>query len=111
VSETTVVKVTAGERMMDNWAFGQLLDWVAGKKGNEKTKDQLRQELANVTAESAGPNPSPVELLLPRGPHLTGLPSATSRPGIRGRRHRKGGCRWSNPNTGNGGSTGPTDGS
>jgi hypothetical protein len=49
---------------MDNWAISQLMDWVAGKRGNEKTKDQLRQELASLTAELAGPNPSPVELVL-----------------------------------------------
>jgi hypothetical protein len=49
---------------MDLWAASQLIDWAAGKKGDEKTKTELQDELEAVAANLAGPSPSPVELLL-----------------------------------------------
>ena len=36
-----IVKAEPAERMMDNWAVGKLIDWAAGKDGNEKTKATL----------------------------------------------------------------------
>jgi hypothetical protein len=58
--------VTAGlaEKAMDNWAVGRLIDCAAGKDGKEKTKATLKQDLCEVAAELAGPNPSPVERTL-----------------------------------------------
>jgi hypothetical protein len=50
--------------MMDEWARSELIDWAAGKQGNEEANERLRQELDSLTAELAGPNPSPVELVL-----------------------------------------------
>ena len=59
-----IVKANPAERVMDNWAVGRLIDWAAGKKGNEKTKASLKEELCDVAAELAGPSPSPVERVL-----------------------------------------------
>jgi hypothetical protein len=33
----TVVAVNDSERMMDNWAVNELINWVAGKRGNDET--------------------------------------------------------------------------
>ena len=49
---------------MDDCAVTELINWVAGKKGNEKTKAILRDELSAVAAGLAGPSPSPVESML-----------------------------------------------
>ncbi len=59
-----IVKWNVGERVMDNWAVGRLIDWAAGKEGNPKTKTSLRQELSDFAAELAGPSPSPAEKAL-----------------------------------------------
>jgi hypothetical protein len=59
---TDVVKLKAGERMMDKWAAGKLIDWAAGKDG--KAKASLREELCDFVAELAGPKPSPAERVL-----------------------------------------------
>jgi len=59
-----IVKANPVERVMYNWAVGKLLDWAAGKEGNEKTKAMLKDELCNVAADIAGPSPSPVERIL-----------------------------------------------
>lgn len=58
------VSVHPGERMMDNWVVNDLIDWTAGRKGNDKTKEHLRQELRNIIADLVGPDPSPVERVL-----------------------------------------------
>ena len=31
-----IVKAKPAERMMDNWAVGKLIDWAAGKNGNDE---------------------------------------------------------------------------
>jgi hypothetical protein len=57
-----IVRAKLGERMMDNWAVGRLIEWAAGENGNEKTKEALRRELDDLAAELSGP--SPVERVL-----------------------------------------------
>src|SRR3954465_10563154 len=59
-----VVKLKVGERMMDRWATSKLNDWAAGRKGNEKTKEAMGDELAEAAAEFAGPSPTPLEATL-----------------------------------------------
>jgi hypothetical protein len=59
-----IVKQQGNERMMDRWATGRLIDWAAGNDGDEKTKTKLHNELQAVAADLAGPNPSPVEVML-----------------------------------------------
>jgi hypothetical protein len=59
-----IAKANLAEKAMDNWAVGKLIDWVAGKDGNPKTKASLKAELCEVAAELAGPGPSPVERML-----------------------------------------------
>ena len=46
---------------MDHWAIGKLIDWAAGKEGNETTKTALTNDIDKLAAELAGPTPSPVE--------------------------------------------------
>ena len=46
-------------RMMDNWAVGELIDWAAGKEGNEKTKARLRKELCELRRRAGRPEPEP----------------------------------------------------
>ena len=71
---------SSAERMMDNWAVGELIDWAAGKDGNTKTKATLRDELCDFAAELAGPSPSPVERVLAEtaATSLVRLPDARS---------------------------------
>jgi hypothetical protein len=59
-----IVKTTPTERLMDHWATQQLIDWAAGKKGTEKTKIKLYEELCEVSDGLAGPSPSPIERML-----------------------------------------------
>jgi hypothetical protein len=59
-----LVKVPLSDRIMDDWAASQLVDWAAGTKGKEKTKERLRRELNEVAADLAGPSPSPAERIL-----------------------------------------------
>ena len=74
----------AGERMMDNWAVGKLIDWAAGKDGNEKTKARLKEELCELAAELAGPSPSPVETSARRDRrNVVGSPSGCMKPTMR----------------------------
>jgi hypothetical protein len=58
---------------MDCWVVDQLLDAIAGRNGNETTKRVLRRELDRVTAEFAGPSPSPVESVLAQTAAITWL--------------------------------------
>ena len=58
-----VVRGKPGDRIMDNWATGRLIDWAAGKAG-ETTKEAIRKEILDVAAELAGPEPPPVERML-----------------------------------------------
>ena len=69
MAENTVAKMR-DTRIMDRWSETQLVDWAAGTKGDVKTKDALRQELADVAADLAGPNPTPVEANLARAAAL-----------------------------------------
>jgi hypothetical protein len=59
-----LVKVILNERIMDEWAANQLVEWAAGPKGKEKTKENLRRELNEVATDLAGPSPSPAERML-----------------------------------------------
>jgi hypothetical protein len=59
-----IVKANLAEKAMDNWAVGKLIDWVAGKEGNQKTKASLKEELCDLAVELAGPSPSPIERML-----------------------------------------------
>jgi hypothetical protein len=59
-----IVKWNVGERVMDNWAVGKLIDWAAGKDGNAKTKASLKEELCDLAAKLSGPSPSPTESVL-----------------------------------------------
>ena len=51
--------------MLDDWVADKFIDWGAGKKGNEQTKQVMREEL-NKAADLAGKIPSAVELVLSR---------------------------------------------
>ncbi len=55
--QDTLKSRNARERMMDNWAVERLIDWAAGKKGNAKTKESLKEELCDVAAESGRAEP------------------------------------------------------
>jgi hypothetical protein len=59
-----IAKPKPADRLMDGWAAGELIDWAAGKDGNEKTKARLRDELSSLADELAGPSPSPLERVL-----------------------------------------------
>jgi hypothetical protein len=59
-----IVKWNVGERVMDSWAVGKLIDWAAGKDGNAKTKASLKEELCHLAAKLSGPSPSPTERVL-----------------------------------------------
>lgn len=59
-----IVRANAADRVMDGWAVGRLVAWAAGKDGSKETKAKLREELGDVAAELAGPDPSPVERML-----------------------------------------------
>ena len=59
-----IERARLSERIMDNWAVGQLIGWAAGKSDNEKTKARLKDELCSVADELAGPSPNPVERVL-----------------------------------------------
>jgi hypothetical protein len=59
-----IVKWNVAERVMDNWAVGKLIDWAVGKDGDAKTKASLKEERCDLSAELAGPSPSPAETVL-----------------------------------------------
>jgi hypothetical protein len=59
-----VVKIKRTDRVMDHWALGKLIDWAAGKEGNETTKAALTDDVTKLAAELAGPTPSPIERVL-----------------------------------------------
>jgi hypothetical protein len=59
-----IVKRKEGERLIDRWAIGNFIDWAAGRRGNEATKQAMRADLDEVTAGFAGPNPTAVEMVL-----------------------------------------------
>lgn len=61
---TDIVRTGAGSRIMDEWATGRLIDWAAGAKAAEVTKEALRKEILGVASELAGPDPIPVERML-----------------------------------------------
>ena len=52
--------------MMDDWAIDKFIDWGAGRKGNEKTKQALREEVNKFASDLAGQSPSTIELVLAR---------------------------------------------
>jgi hypothetical protein len=49
---------------MDYWAVDKLIEWAAGKKGPDQTKNQLRAEIDTLAAELAGPKPTAAEIVL-----------------------------------------------
>jgi hypothetical protein len=59
-----VIKIKPDDQAMDYWATARLIDWAAGRKGDEKTKATLREDISDVAAKLAGPTPSPVERVL-----------------------------------------------
>ena len=59
-----VMTLKPSERAMDHWAVKQLIDWAAGKNGNETTKAALTDDINELAAELAGPAPSPLERVL-----------------------------------------------
>jgi hypothetical protein len=59
-----IMKATLNERIMDHWAVSNLIDCAGGKRGNQKTKAKLLDELKAVAADLAGPSPSPIETML-----------------------------------------------
>jgi hypothetical protein len=58
-----IVTIKLGERRMHVWAVKRLVNWAAGK-GNEQSKEGLKAELDELTAELAGPTPTPIERVL-----------------------------------------------
>ena len=52
--------------MMDRWAVTKLIEWAAGSRSNNTTKDVMSLELDELTAEFAGQNPTPIETVLAR---------------------------------------------
>jgi hypothetical protein len=58
------VTIKRTDRAMDHWATARLIDWAAGKEGNETTKAALSADITEVDAELAGPTPSAVERVL-----------------------------------------------
>ena len=59
-----VMKIKPNDRAMDYWETARLIDWAAGRKANEKTKETLREDISDVAAKLAGPTPSPIERML-----------------------------------------------
>jgi hypothetical protein len=59
-----IIKADPTDRIMDTWAITRLIDWAAGRDASGTTKARLRDELRAVAAELAGPDASPVELML-----------------------------------------------
>jgi hypothetical protein len=59
-----IAKAKPAGRLMDGWASSELIDWAAGKDGDEKTKAKLRNELNGLAEELAGPSPTPIEIAL-----------------------------------------------
>jgi hypothetical protein len=59
-----VVNVHSNERMMDCWTVGKLIEWAGGKNADEKTRSKLIRDVFDLSAEIAGPAPSPVERVL-----------------------------------------------
>jgi hypothetical protein len=59
-----LVKVPLSERVMDEWAANQLVEWAAGTKAKKQTKEDLRRELNSVAADLAGLSPSLAERML-----------------------------------------------
>jgi hypothetical protein len=49
---------------MDFWAVDKLIDWAAGKDGNEKIKRELRTDIDKLSADLAGPSPTAAEHVL-----------------------------------------------
>jgi hypothetical protein len=59
-----IVRARPHDRVMDSWAVGNLVNWAAGKQGNNESKELLRDELCEFRDKLAGPNPSPIETVL-----------------------------------------------
>jgi hypothetical protein len=49
---------------MDCRAARNLVNWAAGKDGNEKLKAKFDKEICDLSAELSGPNPTAVERVL-----------------------------------------------
>ena len=84
---------------MDNWAVGKLIDWAAGKEGNEKTKESLEDELCDFADKLAGPNPSPVETVLAETAATCWFAFRMHEAQYAGTVNQETGCRSPNPST------------
>lgn len=58
-----LAKVFSG-RLMDSWAGSRMVEWAAGPKASQETRERLRGELARFADELAGPSATPVERTL-----------------------------------------------
>ena len=59
-----IVRLQIGDRAMDHWVVGRMIDWAASREADKATKDALRHDLEQMAAELVGTDPSPVERLL-----------------------------------------------
>jgi hypothetical protein len=59
-----IVKAKQADRIMDYNAIRLLVDWAGGTKTPRKTKEKLEEEIFDVAADLAGPNPSSVKRVL-----------------------------------------------
>ena len=57
-----IVKATLGDRAMDAWTVGKLLDRTVGE--DKKLRKRLREELERFADDLAGPSPTPIERVL-----------------------------------------------
>ncbi len=54
-----VVKIKRTDRAMDYWAVEKLIDWAAGKNGNETTKAALDRRHQRTRRRARRPDPEP----------------------------------------------------
>jgi hypothetical protein len=52
------------DMLIEGWVSRELVDCAVGKRARAETKKQERSRLQSVASEFAGPDPSPVELVL-----------------------------------------------
>ena len=61
---TELAKTKPAGEGMERWVAERLVEWAAGKKAKQETKDSVKADIDAVAADLAGPDPSPVERLL-----------------------------------------------
>ena len=59
-----MTEIKVSDRAMDKWSITRMIDWAAGEKGSQETKDKLHNDLAEMTSSLAGINPTPMEMIL-----------------------------------------------